>query len=549
MEPYVRYNNGADEYDKTSKLQYQINDHKLEPNLITQDFIPPQPEWKYAKYFPGAYSSDRQLPFKGKKMNLAISLIAGVAIMFYGYDQGVMEGVSTSPDYQMTIGVFNDVPTARDSATIGGAVATYYIGTLIGALIGGVLADLIGRLRTTLFGCMFALIGASLQTSAQSVSRFTFARAITGVGTGHLNSAVPVWVSEISHHSARGGALGFEFFLNIGGMSFAYWLTFALTEANPALRWRLPLGIQLSFLLILIVLMPMFPESPRWLAKMGRNEDARHVLKTLRFQEGEDPVTFESRVDEEFYGILEAVQVERSKDLLGATGYSTMLLKDDPQRIRRRTWLIIWLQIMQQLVGIGVVTVFAPTVFRQAGYSSYLADLLAGVNTVSFMMSVLVAVVTLDRVGRRVTLFWGATAMGICLILSGVAARYATDQEVGADERQIWGAVVTTFSLLYTAVYGASWLTVPWLFPTEVMPLFVRAKGGCWSVVGWSLGNALVIVLAPFLFTAIKYWTFILFGLLNFFTIPNVYFLYPETAGRSLEDMDALFVSDSPFVR
>ncbi|KAH9457706.1 hypothetical protein Pst134EB_010025 [Puccinia striiformis f. sp. tritici] len=80
------------------------------------------------------------------------------------------------------------------------------------------------------------------------------------------------------------------------------------------------------------------------------------------------------------------------------------------------------------------------------------------------------------------------------------------------------------------------------------MPLYARAKGGCWSVVGWSIGNGIVTEIAPFLFNAITHWTFILFSAINFFTLPNVYFLLPETAGRSLEDMNILFESDSIFV-
>ncbi|KAI8452709.1 general substrate transporter [Phakopsora pachyrhizi] len=533
-----------------TKLTTTTDEGHNSKEVISKDqiTIPAQPEWRYAKYFPGAYSPRRQLPFKGRKMHIAISLIAGLAIMFYGYDQGVMSGVNNSPDYQSLMGVLHDVQTDRDSATIGGIVAIYYVGTLIGALMGGILGDSIGRLRTILFGCFFATIGAALQTSAQNFGWMCWARVITGIGTGHLNAIVPVWVSEISHHNARGAALGFEFFLNIGGLVVAYWLEFGLREANPSLRWRLPLGVQLLFLLALMVLVPLFPESPRWLAKMGKNEDAKHVLKVLRYQEGEDLIQFEGRVDEELCGILDTVQIERKKDLQGATGYWSMLFKNDPQHIRRRTWLVIWLQIMQELIGIGVVTVYAPTVFRQAGYSQYKSELLAGINNLSYMMSVLVAVVTLDRVGRRITLYWGAIVMGICLLVCGIAARYATDAEISDETRQNWGAVVTTFIFLYTATFGATWLTVPWLVPTEIMPLFVRAKGGCWSVVGWSIGNALVTEIAPYLFNAITYWTFILFGLLNFFTLPNIYLLYPETAGRGLEDMDVLFESESPFI-
>ncbi|KAI9627331.1 hypothetical protein H4Q26_017429 [Puccinia striiformis f. sp. tritici PST-130] len=156
-----------------------------------------------------------------------------------------------------------------------------------------------------------------------------------------------------------------------------------------------------------------------------------------------------------------------------------MLFCDDPQHLRRRTWLIIGLQIIQELTGIGVIAVYAPTVFQQAGYSEYKADLLSGINNISYMLT---------------------------------------------------------------------WLTVPWLVPTEIMPLYARAKGGCWSVVGWSIGNGIVTEIAPFLFNAITHWTFILFSAINFFTLPNVYFLLPETAGRSLEDMNILFESDSIFV-
>ena len=93
-----------------------------------------------------------------------------------------------------------------------------------------------------------------------------------------------------------------------------------------------------------------------------------------------------------------------------------MLFKSDPQNIRRRTWLAIGLQIMQELVGIGVVTVYAPTVFAQAGYTAQKSDLLSGINDICYLVSVLIAVFTLDKYGRRPTLYVGAIVMGVCLI-------------------------------------------------------------------------------------------------------------------------------------
>lgn len=518
------------------------------PSANSLRHLPPPPEWKYAKFFPGGYSPSRQVPFKGQNMSWAVNIVAGIAIMFYGFDQGVMSGVNNTIDYQQRMGIFSQPQTDGDAAKIGGIVAVYYGGTFIGALLGGSLGDRIGRLKTIVFACFWAIIGASLQASAQNITWMCLARVITGVGTGQLNALVPVWTSELSHHSGRGAAMGFEFMLNIAGLATAYWIEFGLREKNQSLRWRLPLALQVGFLIVLLILVPLFPESPRWLAKMGRDQDARQVLSVLRHKQGDSEEELTGRVELELQGILETVQEERKMEEKGAITYWSMLFVDDPQHLRRRTWLIIWLQIMQELVGIGVVTVYAPTVFQQAGYSEYKADLLSGINDISYMLSVVVAIVTLDRMGRRVTLYWGAILMGISLLICGIAARYVTDLSLSTTDRQSWGNVVTAFTFIYTATFGATWLTVPWLVPTEIMPLYARAKGGCWSVVGWSIGNGIVTEIAPFLFNSITYWTFILFGLLNFFTLPNIYFLYPETAGRSLEDMDILFESDSIFV-
>ena len=159
------------------------------------------------------------------------------------------------------------------------------------------------------------------------------------------------------------------------------------------------------------------------------------------------------------FQILEVVEIERQNNHLN--NYPAMLWGTaDAYHLKRRTWLVIWLQVMQELTGIAVITVFAATVFTQAGYSTYKADLLSGINDICYMFSVLVAVFTLDRVGRRITLYWGAIVMGAALIIAGVAARYVYATTGAQQER--YGAVVTTFVFVYTSTFGATWLTVPW---------------------------------------------------------------------------------------
>ncbi|CDZ98692.1 general substrate transporter [Phaffia rhodozyma] len=508
----------------------------------TTTVAPTEPSW--SKYIPGGYNRKWQIPLKGKAMMWGIQGISGLAILFYGYDQGVMSGVNNSTSYKVLMGTASDPETQRDSAAIGGIVAIYYLGTLFGGLMGGILGDSIGRIKTIEIACVFAIIGASLQASTQNITWMIFARIITGLGTGSLNAVVPVLSSELSTHDARGAVLGFEFFLNIMGLAVAYWLEFGLKWASnrsEQFSWRFPLAFQLVFLLIILFTISLFPESPRWLAKMGREEEARHILAVCRTPDADED---DLKVSAELYEIMEVVEVERQSTHLNS--YWAMFFGSDSYHLKRRTWLIIWLQIMQELVGIGVITVYAPTVFQQAGYSEYKSDLLSGCNDIAYMLSVLIAVFTLDRIGRRVTLYWGAIVMGISLILAGVAAKYVTKTD--GSQQAAYGAVVATFVFVYTSTFGATWLTVPWLYPTEITPNFIRAKGGAVSVFGWSIGNGIVTEITPFLFNAIGFWTFILFAVLNFCTLPFIYYWYPETAGRSLEEMDILFSADSILV-
>ncbi|KAG1436509.1 hypothetical protein G6F56_013530 [Rhizopus delemar] len=118
--------------------------------------------------------------FTGNQLVLMINLAAGLSIFFFGYDQGVMGGVNVSPDYIELMGL------ESNEALLGGVVAVYYAGTLIGALMGGWIGDRIGRIKTVVFGSLIGIIGACLQTSAQNIAWMICSRIITGIGTGHL---------------------------------------------------------------------------------------------------------------------------------------------------------------------------------------------------------------------------------------------------------------------------------------------------------------------------------------------------------------------------
>ena len=312
------------------------------------------------------------------------------------------------------------------------------------------------------------------------------------------------------------------------------------------MAWRTPLALQIVFIFIIGIGINFFPESPRWLMKMGREEESRNVLKATR----------EGDVEHELRSIKKVVKFELETST--ANHYAAMLFPKDKygKQLRWRVFLAVWLQIMQELVGIGVVTVYAVDLFSSAGFGDTLSKMLAGFNNLSYMFSVIFAVYTLDRFGRRgkfhfepltplkytnlfsATMVWGAVAMALELLIAGILDKYAA---IKGPNQRAYGAGVATLTFLYTATFGATWLTTPWLYPTEIFPLNVRAKGGAWSVVGWSIGNGVITMITPFLFQSIKYGTLLLLFGLNIFCIPFVILFYPETAGRSLEQMDTYF--------
>ncbi|MCJ1304698.1 hypothetical protein MMC08_007511 [Hypocenomyce scalaris] len=162
------------------------------------------------------------MPLYGRNMVMAIALVAGLGIVFEGYDQGVMSGVNISPSYidLMQIGD-GATGTITNASKQGGLVAIYYLGTLVGALMGGALSDRIGRNKAIIFGGFWGLLGSSLQVAAQNSNWMLCARILAGVGTGVISAVIPVWSSELVAHDSRGMVIAFEMVVNYAGISSA----------------------------------------------------------------------------------------------------------------------------------------------------------------------------------------------------------------------------------------------------------------------------------------------------------------------------------------
>jgi MFS family permease len=479
-----------------------------------------------------------------------------------------MGGVNTAYDYYTIMGFGHKGPdggvVVDDTLLQGGIISVYYLGTLVGCLIGGSIGDRYGRIKTIFLGAAVGVVGASLQCSAMNAEWMICARLINGWGTGILNSIIPVWATETAEHKSRGQFIAIEFTLNILGVVIAYWLEYGCSfygDGTSSFIWRFPVAFQIPMLLALMAGVLLFPESPRWLVKQNRKDEARYVLGRLRGDTGMD----RERAETEFQDIVSSCELERKE--LANQSYYHMLFGIGSGKLHtgRRVQLVIWLQIMQEWVGIAGkklkrksevfeaetfdtgVTVYAPTIFGIAGMSPSKRQWIAGLNNIFYMFSTLICVFTLDRIGRRWTCYWGSVGQGIAMALAGgfsyLGQQATQDGDIG--KAASYGNAAVSMVFLFTFVFGATWLTVPWLYPAEIFPLEVRAKGNAWGVVGWSIGNGWLTLLCPIMFQQIGEKTLYIFAACNAITIPMVWALYPETNQRTLEEIDLLFASDS----
>ncbi|GME27865.1 Sugar/inositol transporter [Neofusicoccum parvum] len=474
------------------------------------------------------------------KLNIAIQAFSLISIFFEGYDQGVMGGVNASPKYVEEVGIGLPNGQVTDDVHQGGIVSIYYLGCIVGCFAGGWAADRIGRINGLFIGSIFALIGGALQAATQSSDFILVARVVTGLGTGALTGITPVLVSETSTASHRGGFLGYVFIANYLGISVAYWLSFGLAFINNGysdVRWRFLLGFQCVPALLLLAGIKMLPDSPRYLASVGRYDEAREVLEHVRGN-------YSAIVEAEF---LEIIAVAKESKRSSPLQFAKILIGRSGKRgshLGRRAWLCLWLQIMASWTGITAVTAYSPVLLSQAGYSTLTQNGLAGgLNTIGIAGTIISAQIV-DRLGRRVCLMAGAGGLFAVNLVAGSLYEAARAQPEKASQ---FAPAAVTMLFLFNLCYAATWGTVAFLIPTEIWSSDMRAQGNGFGITGWAIGVGWTVLVNPIMFGRLENRTYFLFAGLNLIWIPIVYLFYPETADRSLESIDALFSTPSPF--
>ncbi|KAG6991739.1 hypothetical protein FOFC_00028 [Fusarium oxysporum] len=479
----------------------------------------------------------------GKALLFLINLVASTALIFEGFNQGVLGTVSETPGFIDMAGIgSNGVVT--NSTKQGGLAAAYYFGGMWGCFTGGWVGDKIGRKRGVLVGTLCGILGAALMAGSINSNMFLCARIIAGLGIGFLNAIVPPWVSELSEAHDRGSSFSLVFVSNYLGIAIAYWLNFGLRNTNTEFRWRFPLAWMAIPLIIVDIALPFLPESPRWLIANGRREEAVDILCKLRGDLTQDTpkiVTELAQID----SIVEATHNRRNDLLNIALGgrYSGNL------HLGRRAVMGFALQWIQQWTGILAIAAWAGTLFNLAGFDTHKSIWLAGLANTFGIPGTVAASFVIDRIGRIRSLMVSFVTQGIALFL--VAAFIKTSQDMAAtdsEKSQQLGTAAASFVFVYIWFFTMFNIIPCWIYGTEIWPQEIRAKGYSFTIFGWACGCGMTQFVIPIMLQRLGWATYIFFGAMNVVAMPLVWFFFPEVSKKSLEEINLLFTSNSLLV-
>ncbi|KAE9983945.1 hypothetical protein BLS_003350 [Venturia inaequalis] len=231
-------------------------------------------------------------------------------------------------------------------------------------------------------------------------------------------------------------------------------------DQSGSVSWWTPIVLQLVFAIVVVVLVWGLPESPRWLANRGREQEAVEVLCAVFDKTPNDPFIIEQILE-----IREAISVEPHAGAQNISG----LFKNDRVKTRRRVILVWFMLFMNQLSGINVIIAYIPTVLvTSVGIDPKIATVMAGCVVVFFCIGALIPSLRLDHMGRRPSMMWGSVGLGVCMMMVAILLSFhKRSTSIGA----------TAFFFLFIFVFDVSINTVAWVYGPEILPLVTRTRG------------------------------------------------------------------------
>lgn len=423
--------------------------------------------------------------------------------LLFGYDLGVVAGalLYIKPEFGLT------------SAGVGFVTSSLLLGAMIGALGCGAVSQKYGRRRVMMGSGVLFAAGALAASLAPGLAVLLTGRLVMGLAVGALSVSVPIYLSEITPAASRGGLSGLNQLMISTGILVAYLADLAL---GPAHAWRWMFGLALVPAAALLAGLWFQPESPRWLVRQGRLDEARAALARNR-----DPGEVET-------DITEIGRVAAGSDRRGELAAIWRM-----PALRRILLIGVGLAFLQQISGINTIIYYAPTILTKLGYKSVAAIAAnAGLGALTVAVTIVMLVYVVDRAGRRRPLIIGALGMAACMLLLGLTFLTAGFSSGGAG----WLAIAGLAG--FKIFYSLSWGGMVWILLGEMFPLRVRGPVmGVATFANWT-GNLLVGQFFPVLLGAGTGTVFFIFAGVAVVACLFAARWIPETSGKTLEQIE-----------
>lgn len=460
--------------------------------------------------------SNQNMPFI-----IGITLIATLGGLLFGYDTAVISGAERS--VQAFLIESQGLSTWVHGATISSAL----IGCIIGAAFSGILASGIGRKKSLIIAAILFFLSALGSAYPETLFfepgkptmgllyMFNFYRIIGGIGVGLASAVVPIFIGELAPANIRGRLVSLNQFAIIFGMLVVYFVNWGIASGQTV-EWINEVGWRRMFLSEAIpaglfgILLLFVPETPRYLSLINKDAEALKVLTKVNGSERAVKILAE---------IKNSIGHHSGK--LFSYGKTVIVIG-------------ILLSVFQQFVGINVALYYAPRIFESMGAAkdaSLLQTVVMGVINVLFTV---LAILTVDKLGRKPLLMIGSIGMAVGMFALSALSYFS-----------IIGISTLVFIIVYTASFMMSWGPITWVLISEVFPNKIRGKAVAVAVVAqWAANYFISSTSLPMM----EFSSAMTYGFYGFMSILSFFFVWkmiPETKGRTLEELEHLWIKDS----
>lgn len=446
-----------------------------------------------------------------------ITLVATLGGLLFGYDTAVISGAEKS------VQAFLITSLGLGSLAHGATISSALIGCIIGGVLSGLLAKHLGRKRSLMLAAVLFFISAlgsgfpeflffkHGEPSMGLLYMFNFYRVIGGIGVGLASAICPMYIGEVAPADIRGRLVSINQFAIIFGMLVVYFVNYFIAQGKP-IEWINEVGWRWMFVSEAIpagifgILLFFVPETPRYLAMTNQDHKALHILTKINGVEQAKVIMKDIKKS-----------VDAASENLLAYGKVVIIIG-------------ILLSVFQQFVGINVALYYAPRIFESMGAAkdaSMLQTVVMGLVNVVFTV---IAIMTVDKYGRKPLLMIGSIGMAIGMFAIG-----------GLAFMKVIGISTLVFIIIYTASFMMSWGPICWVLISEIFPNKIRGRAIAIAVAAQWAANYFISSTYPAMMELSGGMTYSFYGIMSVLSFLFVWKMVPETKGKTLEEMENLW--------